>query len=200
MKSEFDKTLMHGVDYTTQDLTGYYATEKFDGHRFRWQQGALFTRLGNRVDAPDWITARLPAVRVDGEIYSTPEGGHNDVKSLLQRGAWHKLKLIPFDLPDCFGDYLTRNKAMRNLPFCQTLENTVEVWTLESTGHAIELLKEISDRRGEGLVLHKPGSPYTSRISSNVIKFKPRHVGSALFAMQFSGLVKTQNSKRKAIV
>jgi len=115
MKSDFDSTLMHGRDYSGQNLAGCVATEKFNGHRERWQEGALITRYGNRLEAPAWFTAGFPDVRIDGELFVSRAGGHNAVTKALNRGDWQALSFIAFDLPDATGGYYERHRVLQGL-------------------------------------------------------------------------------------
>ena len=44
-------------------------SEKLDGVRAYWDGKSLVSRLGNPFHAPDWFTAGLPDVPLDGELW-----------------------------------------------------------------------------------------------------------------------------------
>ena len=51
-------------------LADYWVSEKYDGMRGYWDGKQLWTRGGERVAAPAWFTAPLPAVPMDGELWA----------------------------------------------------------------------------------------------------------------------------------
>jgi DNA ligase-1 len=51
------------------DLTGWWMSEKLDGVRAWWDGQKFLSRQGNVYYAPDWFTAGLPNVPLDGELW-----------------------------------------------------------------------------------------------------------------------------------
>jgi DNA ligase-1 len=49
--------------------TGWWMTEKYDGMRLYWNGSQFFTRQGNEVKAPEFITSRMPNISLDGELW-----------------------------------------------------------------------------------------------------------------------------------
>jgi DNA ligase-1 len=185
MKSDFDSTLMHGRDYSGQNLAGCVATEKFNGHRERWQEGALITRYGNRLEAPAWFTAGFPDVRIDGELFVSRAGGHNAVTKALNRGDWQALSFIAFDLPDATGGYYERHRVLQGLSFPGHVR-ACGATVLPSSAAAVQMLRGVMARGGEGLMLHHPLAEYRPGRVKTLLKMFPRNAHLA----EFSDLVK----------
>ena len=52
----------------TEPVSAYLVSEKFDGVRAIWTGQQLLTRRGKIINAPDWFTASLPDVWLDGKL------------------------------------------------------------------------------------------------------------------------------------
>ena len=62
--------LAHGQPWDgSQDLTGWWISEKMDGIRAYWNRSELLSRHGTRINAPQWFITRLPNMSVDGELW-----------------------------------------------------------------------------------------------------------------------------------
>jgi DNA ligase-1 len=51
------------------DVAGWWLSEKLDGVRGYWTGRQFQSRQGNAFHAPDWFTAGLPPVPLDGELW-----------------------------------------------------------------------------------------------------------------------------------
>ena len=51
------------------DLAGWWLSEKLDGVRAYWDGTQFISRQGNLYHAPDWFSAGLPKVALDGELW-----------------------------------------------------------------------------------------------------------------------------------
>ena len=60
--------LAHAWD-NSQDLTGWWISEKLDGVRAYWTGSGFLSRQGNVFYAPDWFTSGLPQMPLDGELW-----------------------------------------------------------------------------------------------------------------------------------
>lgn len=105
------------------DVTGWLVSEKLDGMRCIWDGGVtrgraasavpwanpnesrvstgLWTRLGHVISAPDWWIDKLPAMALDGELYSKTL--RQEIMSIVKRHVpderWSKIILAVFDSP-----------------------------------------------------------------------------------------------------
>lgn len=179
MLTPFEKTLMHGVEFSGENLAGWYGSEKFRGHRVRWDGTNLLSRRGHNLHAPDWFTASLPKCAVDGELFASKIGGEDEVSSILQsrHRDWKRLRVMAFDLPGSRGDYCDRHSELLESGFCVHYAQPVTLFEFSSTAHAIEYLRIIVSDDGEGLMLHRPGLPYVPGRTQNLLKLLP---GNAL--------------------
>jgi DNA ligase-1 len=53
----------------SMDPTGWWMTEKFDGMRLFWDKTNFFTRQGNKIQVPSFISSQLPQISLDGELW-----------------------------------------------------------------------------------------------------------------------------------
>jgi DNA ligase-1 len=51
------------------DPTGWLLSEKFDGVRAVWNGETFFSKQGNEIRPPEFITQSLPAFPLDGEFW-----------------------------------------------------------------------------------------------------------------------------------
>jgi DNA ligase-1 len=160
-------------------LADYWVSEKYDGMRGYWDGKQLWTRGGERVAAPAWFTAPLPAVPMDGELWAG-RGRFADTVSTVRdqtpnEPAWRNIRFMVFDLPAQPGDFTARLAALRKL-----LPLTAAPWVLpvpqeRATTH--EDLQALLDKTvrmgGEGLMLHRGSSVYRAERSADLLKVKP---------------------------
>jgi hypothetical protein len=63
------KIFMTATEWENSNPTGWWMTEKFDGMRLFWDGSQFFTRQGNKVKAPEFITKEMPNIALDGELW-----------------------------------------------------------------------------------------------------------------------------------
>ncbi|MFT3720955.1 DNA ligase [Pseudorhodoferax sp.] len=160
-------------------LAGYWVSEKYDGVRGYWDGRQLFTRGGERITAPDWFTAPLPALPMDGELWAG-RGRFEQALSTVrgQRpvdGAWRAMRFMVFDLPAEPGDFDARLARLRRLLPVAGAPWAVPVPQHRATTHAAlqAELDRVVRAGGEGLMLHLGSAPYRSERSDDLLKFKP---------------------------
>ena len=160
-------------------LDGYWVSEKFDGVRGYWDGKALWTRGGERVVAPAWFTAPLPATPLDGELWAG-RGRFNLAVSTVRSqtpndAAWRELRFMVFDLPAQPGDFDARLAALKKLLPITQAPWVVPVAQQRAGTHAElqALLEKTVKLGGEGLMLHRGTSMYRSERNADLLKFKP---------------------------
>lgn len=158
--------------FAGQDVAGWIMQEKFDGARAIWDGSKLWTRNGNRIDAPDWWTKSLPAgIALDGELWAG-RGGFGKVLSILKKKAptvddWRAIAFVAFDAPMA-GTFVDRAAFIRSLGV-----RTAETTECQNAEHAAETMREIVAAGGEGIVLRNPHAMYENKRSKNLLKMKP---------------------------
>jgi len=159
----------------------YLISEKFDGIRAIWTGEKLMTRQGNPIHAPDWFIKPLPAVWLDGELWSK----RNDFAYIMSTvrkndpvdSEWQKIHYMVFDAPD-------KEKTM---PFYQRYEryahlvknmNVPHVQAVAqfsvADNHALTtILDSYVEQGAEGLMLHRKQALFESGRTDNLLKLKP---------------------------
>lgn len=183
--------LAHKWDATT-DITGWWMSEKLDGVRAYWDGTQFISRLGNLYVAPEWFTAGLPNVALDGELF----GGRKkfqDTVGVVRRHdkpeGWKEIRYVVFDAPalsaafedrlEFFTDHLAKKKP------AYAVAHPHE--KCASVDHLKKELKRVEDLGGEGLMLRKPGSKYEVGRSWSLLKVKTFHDAEALVLKHLPG-------------
>ena len=160
-------------------LADYWVSEKYDGVRGYWDGKQLWTRGGERIAAPAWFTAALPALPMDGELWAGRGRFAHAVSTVRAEkpvdAAWREIRFMVFDLPTSPGDFTTRLAALRKLLPITEAPWIVAVPQLRATTH--EELQALLDKTvrmgGEGLMLHRGGSLYRAERNADLVKVKP---------------------------
>ena len=79
-------------------------SEKFDGVRAHWDgDGALWSKQGNKFEAPDWFFEDFPAgIPLDGELWvgrGDFEGMNSIRKTRRKPEKWETVRFMVFDMP-----------------------------------------------------------------------------------------------------
>lgn len=164
--------LMRGCDWTGQDVSGWWASEKFDGWRAYWSGSEFISRQGTIFDAPAWFTALIPSRPMDGELWAGLGTNHNDVGSAVRSGSWHRLTFRPFDIPEP-GVTIEAAHAMLQALQLPAHVRPVEYQRVGSTAEALSIMQRIIGAGGEGVMLRRPKSIYlTERRTIALLKMK----------------------------
>ena len=94
------------------DPSAYLVSEKYDGVRAIWDGKALRFRSGRTVNAPDWFIAKLPAEKLDGELWLA-RGAFERLSGYVRKTTpldddWQLIKYMIFELPDAAGSFADR--------------------------------------------------------------------------------------------
>jgi DNA ligase-1 len=160
-------------------LEGYWVSEKYDGVRGYWDGRQLWTRGGERVMAPAWFTAPLPATPMDGELWAGRGHFSHAVSTVRSQtpndSAWHEMRFMVFDLPAQPGDFDARLAALAKLLPLAQAPWVVAVAQQRATTHAAlqALLDQTVALGGEGLMLHRGSSIYRGERNADLLKVKP---------------------------
>ena len=86
-------------------------SEKLDGVRAYWDGRQFLSRLGNRYHAPDWFTAGLPDVPLDGELWIGRKKFQRTVSIVRRQDRsehWKEVRFLVFDAPASGGPFEER--------------------------------------------------------------------------------------------
>jgi DNA ligase-1 len=157
-----------------EDVTQFWASEKLDGVRARWDGRQLISRGGKTFMAPDWFVRNFPDRPLDGELWMG-RGRYEDVVSVVRKqkphDGWKNVKFMVFDLPAYGGAFTERVKAMRQLATTPYLE-VIEQFRVDSNKALMQKLDDIARQSGEGLMLHRQNAFYHSGRSDDLLKVK----------------------------
>ena len=194
--------LMLATDYREGvAVADYYVSEKLDGVRGHWDGRALWTRGGNRIEAPEWFTAGWPRVPMDGELW-IGRGRFEEASGIVRtRGGehpgWREMRFMVFDLPAHEGAFTQRLAAMRALLAAAGVAwlRPVEQTLVADEAELQARMRAVVDGGGEGLMLHHRDARYLAGRSVGVLKLKPfddaeaRVVGHTPGRGKYAGMV-----------
>jgi DNA ligase-1 len=168
--------LAHQWDHKVE-IKGWWMSEKLDGVRGYWTGDKLMSRQGNPFNAPEWFTRGFPSTPLDGELWAGREQFPELVSIVRRKSAdtdWKKVRYVIFDAPQIEGGFEKRIDFARRwfLEHPNLFAEVLEHQTCESEEHLREKLTEIESLGGEGVMLRKPGSPYTIGRSHDLLKVK----------------------------
>lgn len=107
--------LAHAWENDT-DLTDWWMSEKLDGVRAYWDGRQFISRLGNVYHAPDFFTAGLPEIPLDGELWLGRKAFQRCV-SIVRRqdksDLWQSVRFLVFDLPAAAAPFEERLAQLR---------------------------------------------------------------------------------------
>lgn len=163
-------TLMHGNDWTGQDVTGWWATEKFNGWRVLWDGSRYITRSGASLNVPESWRAGMPAFALDGELWAGRGEDNNTVHKLVAAGKWGRLRFAVIDVPGSKWESAAQSISSTRLPkHC----HKPEFWTVDGIESARSLMQWVVGGGGEGIMLRKPWTDYLPYRNDNLLKLKP---------------------------
>ncbi len=161
------------------DLTDYWVSEKYDGLRGYWDGQQLFTRGGEKVNAPGWFTAGWPAVPLDGELWAGRGQFSKAVSTVRSQQpddpAWRSIQFMVFDMPAQSGPFTQRLAALQSAVAQIDRPWVVAVAQTRATTHTVlqTHMQRTVKAGGEGLMLHRGASLYTAARNDDLLKVKP---------------------------
>ncbi len=167
---------MLAKNYDGRDLTGYLASEKFDGVRAFWSGKTLLTRNGKKLSPPPFWLENLPPFEVEGELF-VGRGEFEKTSSIVKTAGdsrWAEVKFLIFDAPSEQGGILERLKRVQIWLEKQktSVVTLIKQHKLNSTQEAFDFLDEVVKRGGEGVVVRDAARSYEHGRSDSVLKIK----------------------------
>ncbi len=171
------------------DVRGWWASEKFDGIRAFWSGTELLTRQGNPIAAPEWFTAVLPDWPLDGELWVGRQQFAKTlsiVRDAMPSAEWTQVRFWVFDAPQTPGGFEQRQALLKQWQ----PPGHVRIVTHEQVANEADVqarLARVKQNNGEGLVLRRPGSRYSSGRSSDWLKVKSYDEDDAVVVAHLPG-------------
>ena len=187
------KIMLANVYHQGLDLNDYWVSEKYDGVRALWDGKQFISRGGNIYHAPEWFTADLPKVNLDGELWVSRQSFELLVSTVRDKQpdseAWGKVKFMVFDMPnirDTFDNrlsHLTQIIQSAKIPWLRVVEQI----KLKDHQALMAHLKKVTALGAEGLMLHKGSSQYRAKRSGDLLKVKPYEDAEAIVVAHITG-------------
>ena len=175
------------------DLSRYWVSEKLDGVRARWDGEALYSRRGNRFNAPAWFVNGFPSEALDGELWMG-RGTFEALSGAVRRqtpdaAAWRRIRYMVFDLPESNAPFDERLQRMRQMfadpPSAHI--TLVEQFRVASEGELMATLDRIVAEGGEGLMLRDGRSFHRAGRSDDLLKLKTYQDAEAVVVAHLPG-------------
>jgi DNA ligase 1 len=176
----------------SQNLEGWWISEKLDGVRAYWDGKQFLSRQGNLYHAPDWFIEGLPDHPLDGELWIDRKAFQRTVGIVRRQDKsdhWKEVQFLVFDVPHLAEPFELRvEKLKKELPRWKLNHvNLVEQSPCQGFEHLREELSRIESLGGEGLMLRQPGSQYVAGRSSTLLKVKTFHDAEAVVIAHEAG-------------
>ena len=159
------------------DISGWLMSEKLDGIRGYWDGRQLLSKSGKQFRSPPSFTANFPDFAMEGEIWGgrgTFEKTAGIVMKQEAHDGWLELRFAIFDVPAAKGGFEERLKVaaiwFEQHPSAYAF--VIEHLPVENSAHLQQELKRIEHLGGEGIMLRRPGSPYSKGRSRDILKVK----------------------------
>lgn len=160
-------------------VSDYLVSEKYDGVRAIWTGEQLLTRQGNVIPAPQWFTAPLPDVALDGELW-TQRQDFETLSSIVRTRIpdderWRPVKYMVFDMPDATIPFVQRYANYSTLVAKINAEHirAVKQQRFHSNHELSEQLETMVAQGAEGLMLHLATAHHRPGRSNALLKLKP---------------------------
>ncbi len=175
------------------DLDGYWVSEKLDGVRALWDGNALYSRQGNRFNAPPWFVDGFPPVALDGELWMG-RGTFDELSGAVRRktpdaDAWRRIRFMVFDLPAHRGTFDRRLRQLREI-FAGVESGRVglvEQFRVADRAELMARLARVAADGGEGLMLRKGGSLHRAGRTDDLLKLKTYQDADAVVVAHLPG-------------
>lgn len=161
------------TDSLPADVSGWLASEKFDGVRAIWDGEDFMSRNGRVIRVPQWFKDGMPSMRIDGELFAG-RGRFEEVKGQCLRKSGQSfagIRFMAFESCDMRQPIEERIAALRGLAL-PTHVSLVEHFELSGHDELDRMERAICAAGGEGMVIRRPGSLYRPGRAGDVVKVK----------------------------
>ncbi len=187
-----NSAMLAGNWSSSVNIDGWWLSEKLDGVRGCWDGKEMLSKSGRRINVPAWFLRNFPPFALDGELW-TGRGDFSNIISIVSKDTpgpeWHKIKYYIFDVPhkeDVFEKRMKKAEEwFRDNPslYAAILEQKI----CGNNTHLAEELKKVEKLNGEGIMLRRPGSLYSTGRSRDILKVKTFHDAEAVVVSHIKG-------------
>ncbi len=159
--------------YKDQNISGWVVSEKLDGIRAYWSGTRLLSRSGKEINAPAWFTRDYPPFEIDGELW-TKRRDFENISSIVRDKTpstqWREIKHYIFEVPNAEGGLFQRLKKVR--AYESDIIKILPQIEIKNKKELYKFLKEIEEKKGEGVVVRDANAPYINRRTNKALKVK----------------------------
>lgn len=163
--------------YDSQNIDGWYMSEKLDGIRAYWDGTSLYTKNGNKIYTPKNFTSNFPKFKLDGELWTKRDDFENIQNIVLDKTPsekWSQITYNIFESPYSKGNFIQRLKNIEDWfeknknPFV----NIIPQYICKNEKTLNSFLEKIVSKNGEGVIIKNPNLEYINKRTSNSLKVK----------------------------
>jgi len=164
-------------DKSKHNITNWYMSEKLDGIRAYWNGKELISKNGNEIYAPFWFTKDFPPFELDGELWSKREDFENIQNIVLDKNPtskWNEITYNIFEVPNTNGNFYKRLEKI-NSWLEKNPNKFIKIIPQKICKNETDLdnyLKELIDKKAEGIMLKNPNLDYFTGRNENILKVK----------------------------
>lgn len=181
--SELQKAKIY--DKSKHNITNWYMSEKLDGIRAYWNGKEFKSKNGNKIYAPDWFTKDFPNFELDGELWSKRDDFENIQNIVLDEkptSKWNEITYNIFEIPNENGNFDKRLEKIKSW-LEKNPNKFIKIIPQKICKNESELnnyLKELIDKKAEGIILKNPNLDYFTGRNENILKVKKFYDDEAL--------------------
>ena len=164
-------------DKEKHHIDNWLMSEKLDGIRAYWDGKEFRSKNGNKIYAPNWFTKDFPNFQLDGELWTKRDDFENIQNIVLDTNPsqkWEEITYNIFEVPNTKGNFEERLKKLE-----QWLKNNpnknikiIPQIKCKNQEHLEIYLKELLDKKAEGIILKNPNKDYFQGRSDDILKVK----------------------------
>jgi DNA ligase 1 len=166
-----EEQMQHGRPWRGEDVRGWFACEKLDGCRGYWDGTRMWSRSGRVIRIPSIWSAKLPRMRLDGEIFAGRGKWETTVAAVVRNQWTPETCFIVFDAPEIDGCWSKRITAAAKKIRCE-FAAVVPFEQVRDLVHAALMFRRVRAEGGEGLILRRPAVGYSTTRTNDVLKVK----------------------------
>ena len=152
-------------------------SEKLDGIRAYWDGKEFHSKNGNKIYAPNWFTKDFPNFQLDGELWTKRDDFENIQNIVLDTNPsqkWEEITYNIFEVPNAKGNFEERLKKLEHWIENNPNKNIKIIPQIKCKNqeHLEIYLKELLDKKAEGIILKNPNKDYFQGRSDDILKVK----------------------------
>lgn len=164
-------------DEKRDKIDGWFMSEKLDGIRAYWDGKKLYTKNKNEIFAPSFFTKDFPPFELDGELW-TKRADFENIQSIVLNNnsnlAWENITYNIFEVPNATGNFKARLDFLKNW-LDKNPNNYIKIIpqiVCKDENHLQSFLKELLEKKAEGVIVKNPNLEYEVGRSKNSLKVK----------------------------